>query len=61
MMPLDFMLGSDEEEVWRGGTFGADFREGQVEAHRRAREILEFIKGERNKYYDLRKRTTSGV
>ena len=34
MMPLDLMLGSDGEEVKRGGTFRADFKDSWVEAHR---------------------------
>ena len=43
MMPLDLMLGSDAEEVGRGSTFRAAFRDGVVEAHRKASEILEGI------------------
>ena len=43
MIPLDLMLGSDGEEAKRGGTFGADFKDGWVEAHRKAREILEGV------------------
>ena len=35
MMAMDLMLGSDGEEVGRGGTFGADFKDGWVEAHRK--------------------------
>ena len=58
MMPLDLMLGSDGEEARRGGTFGADFKDGWVEAHRKAREILEGVQRRQKKYYDLRKRTT---
>ena len=30
MMPLDLMLGSDGEEVGRGSTFMADFKNGWV-------------------------------
>ena len=58
MMPLDLMLGSDGEEARRGGTFRADFKDGWVEAHRKAREILEGVQRRQKKYYDLRKRTT---
>ena len=36
MMPLDLMLGSDGEEAGRGGTFRDDFKDGWVEAHRKA-------------------------
>ena len=38
---FDLMLGSDGEKAGRGGTFRADFKNGWVEAHRTAREILE--------------------
>ena len=58
MMPLDLMLGSDGEEAKRGGTFRADFKDSWVEAHRKAREILEGVQRRQKKYYDLRKRTT---
>ena len=34
MMPLDLMLGSNGEEV--GSTFGAYFKDGWLEAHRKA-------------------------
>ena len=57
-MPLDLMLGSDEEEAKRGGTFRADFKDGWVKAHRKAREILEGVQRRQKKYYGLRKRTT---
>ena len=43
MMPLDLMLGSDGEEAKIGGTFRADFKDGWVEAHQKAREILEGV------------------
>ena len=58
MMPLDLMLGSDGDEAKRGGTFRADFKDGWVEAHRKAREVLEGVQRRQKKYYDLRKRTT---
>ena len=58
MMPLDLMLGSDGEEVGRGSTFMADFKDGWVEAHRKAMELLEGVKKRQKKYYDLRKRTS---
>ena len=58
MMPLDLMLGSEGEEAKIGGTFRADFKDGWVEAHRKAREILEGVQRRQKKYYDLRKRTT---
>ena len=35
MMPLELMLGSDREDVARGSTFGADFKDGWVDAHRK--------------------------
>ena len=57
MMPLYFMLGSDGEESGRGDTFRADFKDGWVEAHRKAREILEGVQM-RQQYYDLRNRYT---
>ena len=46
MMPLDLMLGSAGEEVGRGSTFGAKFKDGLVEAHRKARGILEGVQKE---------------
>ena len=52
------MLGSDGEEARRGGTFRADLKDGWVEAHRKAREILEGVQRRQKRYYDLRKRTT---
>ena len=52
------MLGSEGEEAKIGGTFRADFKDGWVEAHRKAREILEGVQRRQKKYYDLRKRTT---
>ena len=56
MMPLDLVLGSDGEETGRGVVLlGPILR--MVEAHRTAREILEGVQ-RRQKYYDLRKRTT---
>ena len=57
-MPLDLMLGSDGEEARRGGTFRTDFKDGWVDAHRKAREILEGVQRRHKWYYDLRKRTT---
>ena len=47
MMPLDLMLGSDGEEARKEGTFRAYFKDGWVEAHRKAREILEGSKRDR--------------
>ena len=48
MIPLDLILGSNGEEVGRGSTFRANFKDGWVEAHRKAREILEGVqKGDR--------------
>ena len=59
MKPLDLMLGRDGEEVGRGSTFGADFKDGWVEeAYQKAREILEWVQRRQNKFYGLRKRTT---
>ena len=58
MMPLDLMSGSDGEEVGRGSTFRAYLKDDWVEAHRKAREILEGVQRRQKKYYDLRKRTT---
>ena len=52
------MLGSEGEEAKIGGTFRADFKDGWVEAHRKAREILEGVQRRQKRYYDLRKRTT---
>ena len=52
------MLGSDGGEAKIGGTFGADFKDSWVEAHRKAREILEGVQRRQKKYYDLRKRAT---
>ena len=52
------MLGSEGEEAKIGGTFRADLKDGWVEAHRKAREILEGVQRRQKKYYDLRKRTT---
>ena len=52
------MLGSDGEEAKRGCTFRADFKDGWMEEHRKAREILEGAQRRQKKYYDLRKRTT---
>ena len=43
MMPLDLILGSDGEEVGRASTLGVDFKDGWVEAHQQAREILEGV------------------
>ena len=43
MMPLDLILGSDGEEVGRASTLGADFKDGWVEAHQKARGILEGV------------------
>ena len=43
MMPLDLILGSDGEEVGRGSTFGADIKDGWVEVHQKAGEILEGV------------------
>ena len=54
MMPLDLMLGSDGEEGGRVGTFRADFKDGWVEAHRKARKLLEGVQRRQKKYYDLR-------
>ena len=51
------MLGSDGEEDIRGGTFRTDFKNGWVEVHQKAREILG-VQRRQKKYYDLRKRTT---
>ena len=48
------MLGSVVEEVGRGSTFRTDFKDGWVEAHQKAREILEGVQ----KYDDMWKRTT---
>ena len=59
MMSLDLMLGSDGEEVERGRTFRADF--GGVEAHQKARELLEGVQRRQKKYYALRKRTTRKI
>ena len=56
MMPLDLMLGSEGEEAKIGGTFRTDFKDGWVEAHRKAREILEGVQRRQKRYYDLRKR-----
>ena len=39
MMPLYLMLGSEGEEAKIRGIFRADFKDGWVEAHRKAREI----------------------
>ena len=47
MMPLDLMLGSDGEEAKRGGTFRADFKDGWVEAHQKARKYWKGSKGDR--------------
>ena len=58
MMSLDLMLVSDGEEAKRGGTFRVDFNDCCVEAHQKAREILEGVQMRQKKYYDLRKRTT---
>ena len=58
MMSLDLMLGNDGEEAKRWGTFRADFKDGCVEAHRKAREILEGVQKRQKKDSDLRKRTT---
>ena len=52
------MLGSEGEEAKIGGTFRADFKDGWVEAHQKAREILEGVQRRQKMYYDLRKRTT---
>ena len=49
MMPLDLMLGSEGEEAKIGGTFRADFKDGWVEAHRKAREILEGVQRRQKK------------
>ena len=43
MMQLYLMLGSDEEEVGRGSTFRAYFKDSLVDAHRKEREILEGV------------------
>ena len=45
-------------EVGRWSTFRADFKDGWVEAHRKAREILEGVQRRQKTYCDLRKRTT---
>ena len=37
---------------------GTDFKDGWVEAHRKAREILEGVQRRQTKYYDFRKRAT---
>ena len=57
-MPLNLMLGSDGEEVGRWSNFSADFKDGWVDAHLKAREILKRIQRRQKKYYDLRKRST---
>ena len=49
MMPLDLMLGSDGQEVGRGSTFRAYFKDGWVEAHQKAREILEGVQRRQKK------------
>ena len=54
MLPLDLMLWSGGEEGGRGSTFRADSKDGWVEAHRKASEILEGVQRRQKKYYDLR-------
>ena len=58
-MSLDLMIWCYGEDVGRRGTsFRAGFKDVWVEAHRKARELLEGVQMRQKRYYDLRKRTT---
>ena len=46
-----------ERKLKEGVFFGADFKDGWVEAHQKAREILEGVQRRQKKYYDLRRAT----